>query len=480
MKPILTEHVGKATSGKATNPRWWEEEALHEHAFAVAQRIDKDQSYRRAMNLRYARLYANRDLVGLGVGLYSKASQISQAKGVTLNIIKSCVDAAAAKIASARPRPRFLTSGGDWKLQSKAKKLTKFMDGLFAAQGVYEVGQRSFIDSCVFGTGVMKVFAEDGSVTFERVMPDEILIDESEGFYGAPRQMHQRKYIARDVILAAYGTDEALKHAILAAAPGGPDVAPDKAADLIQVIESWHLKSSPEAKDGKHCISIATATLFSEEWDKERFPFVFLRWSPALVGFFGTGIAEEITGIQIEINKILRNIQQAMYITAFPRVYLDAASAVNTDHLNTFGGIIKYTNKPPTFDTPVAMNSEVYQHLDRLKNYAYEAVGISQLSASSKKPSGLDSGRALRDFQDIESERFIIAGQRYEQFYMDAAELAIDVMRDLYEDDKKIFVNVAGKGFLETIPWKDVNMEKDQYLMRVFPTSILPTLPAGL
>jgi len=125
------------------------------------------------------------------------------------------------------------------------------------------------------------------------------------------------------------------------------------------------------------------------------------------------------------------------------------------------------------------MNSEVYQHLDRLKNYAYEAVGISQLSASSKKPSGLDSGRALRDFQDIESERFIIAGQRYEQFYMDAAELAIDVMRDLYEDDKKIFVNVAGKGFLETIPWKDVNMEKDQYLMRVFPTSILPTLPAG-
>jgi hypothetical protein len=480
MNNVITEYVGKTAESQNISSRWWlVDKDVHNHAFAVAQRIDKDSSFRRNMNLRYARLYANRELMGLGVGLYAKASQVGQARGVTLNIIKSCVDAAAAKIASARPRPRFLTSGGDWKLQAKAKKLTKFMDGLFAAHNVYEVGQRCFVDSGVFGTGAMKVFGQNGQPCFERVLVDELLVDDSEGFYGEPRQMHQRKYIPRDVLLESFGKDEALAHEIKAATAGGKDVALDKAADLIQVIESWHLRSGPEAKDGRHCISIANATLLNEPYEKDRFPFVFLRWSPALVGFWGTGIAEEITGIQVEINKILRNIQNAMHLTAFPRVFVENGSMLNTDALNTFGGIVKYTGQRPQFDSPIAMNAETYQHLERLKNYAYEIVGISQLSASSKKPAGLESGRALRDFQDIESERFIIAGQRYEQFYMDAADLAIDVMADLYEENPKLAVKVAGKGFIEEIPWKDVNMKRDQYVMRVFPTSILPTLPAG-
>jgi len=481
MTNVRTEYVGRGAVERQAKSQWWLEptESVGQAAFSVASRIDKDQSFRRAMNLRYARLYSNRELMGLGVGLYSRASQIGQAKGVTLNIIKSCIDAAAAKISSARPRPRFLTSGGNWKLQAKAKKLTKFMDGLFAAQKVYEVGQRSFADACVFGTGVMKVFRQDAEVVFERVLPDEILVDDSEGFYGQPQQMHQRKFIPRDVLVAMYGDDEEMRIKIKAAQAGGTDVASNMSADLIQVIESWHLKSGPKATDGRHCISIAEMMLFEEKWDKPYFPFCFLRWSNPVVGFFGTGIAEEITGIQLEINKILRNIQQAMHITAFPRVFLETGSSVNKDAMNTFGGLVNYTGQAPTFDTPKAMNAESYQHLERLKNFAYEQVGVSQLSAASKKPAGLDSGRALRDFQDIESERFILTGQRYEQFYMDAAELAIDVMKEIVLDEPKVKIQVAGKGFIEEIPWKDVDIEKDQYVMRVFPTSILPTLPAG-
>ena len=52
------------------------------------------------------------------------------------------------------------------------------------------------------------------------------------------------------------------------------------------------------------------------------------------------------------------------------------------------------------------ISQDLFMHLDRLYNRSFEIAGISQLSAQSSKPSGLDSGRALREFSDIESERF--------------------------------------------------------------------------
>jgi hypothetical protein len=44
-----------------------------------------------------------------------------------------------------------------------------------------------------------------------------------------------------------------------------------------------------------------------------------------------------------------------------------------------------------------AMHPEVYNHLDRLYQRAYEISGISELSATGKKPAGLESGAALQD-----------------------------------------------------------------------------------
>jgi hypothetical protein len=40
------------------------------------------------------------------------------------------------------------------------------------------------------------------------------------------------------------------------------------------------------------------------------------------------------------------------------------------------------------------------------------------MSASSQKPAGLDSGVAIREFQDIETERFALVSQNYEDCYI--------------------------------------------------------------
>jgi Bacteriophage head to tail connecting protein len=483
MSNVTTEYIGQRRDEKGIKARWWLEpkEEMGRNAFAVAAQISENQSYRRTQNLRYARLYSNLEILGLQAGTYARTASQNVEARVTLNVVRACVDTAASKIAKNRPRPMFLTSGGDWKTKKRAKKLTKYIDGLFDQAKVYPIGQQCFVDACVFGTGVMHLYKEGSTIRAERVLSEEILVDDAEGIYGEPRQLHRSKYVHREVLLDLFGKDKALRQAINDAPAGMPgDNTSVYAADLIAVVESWHLRSGPNAKDGRRCLSIKGTTLVSEEWTKDYFPFVFQRWSPRLVGFYGSGLAEELVGIQIEINKILRNIQRAQALVAVPRVFVENGSQVNLNHINNqISAVIKYTGKPPVFDTPTAMTGEIYAHLDRLFNKAFEIAGISQLSATSKKPAGLDSGVALREYNDIESERFAVTGQRYEQFFIDAADIAVDMSHDLYAENPDLMVHAPGKGFIETIKWKEVSMKKDAYIMRVFPTSILPTTPAG-
>jgi hypothetical protein len=218
-------------------------------------------------------------------------------------------------------------------------------------------------------------------------------------------------------------------------------------------------------------------------YEQDSFPFAFLHWSQGLTGFWGIGLAEELTGIQLEINKILRNIQTAQDICSVPRVFVDAGSQVSGAALqaNPQGlSVVRYTGEAPKFLTASAMPGEIYSHLDRLVRQAYEITGVSQMSATSRKPSGLDSGVALREYADIESERFVLVGQRWEAFVLRLAELGVQQAKELYEMRPDLNVRVAvGRGALEHIKWKDVQMEAEQYLLRCFPTSLLPTTPAG-
>jgi len=360
----------------------------------------------------------------------------------------------------------------------KAKQLSKYIEGLFDAENVYQLGQQVFRDSLVFGIGIIKVLNNGESVSFERVLPDEIMLDEGEAFYGQPRQIHQRRFIAREVLVGLFP-----KHAESIRTAQSSFAEEDSAnPDLIPVLESWHLASSSDAKDGKRVVSISNATLVEAPYEYAHFPFAILRWSESLTGWWGTGLTEELTPLQIEINKLLRNIQAAQDICAVPRVFIEAGSSVNGASLqaNPQGlSVVRYQGTKPDFMTASAMPGEIYSHLDRLVNKAYEITGISQLSAASKKPAGLDSGVAIREYQDIESERFQLVGQRYEKFFLDLAKLAVEESKTLFEANPKLNVLVAIKGRAEKIVWKDVQLKRDQYLLRCFPTSLLPTTPAG-
>jgi hypothetical protein len=462
------------------NPYWWKEKAdeLHKSVFPKIKHLDEQQSYRSAANLRHMRLYGNFELMGLQNYQYARqSSAYNTTNRVTFNIVQSMIDTVVSKITKNRPKPTFLTDGGDFSLQQRGKKLGKFAEGRFQSAKYYQIATQAFMDACIFGTGAIKFFRDGTEIKAERVMIDEIIIDDSEALYGAPRQIHQKKQIHKDMVKAMFPD----KHGFIDQLGLGSEYYNSNTQnDMITVVESWHLRSGKDADDGKHTITIENCTLFEEEYTKDYLPFVFIRWGTRPLGFFGQGIAEQLMGIQLEINKILKTIQVSMHLTSIPKVFVEASSKVVTAHLdNKIGGVIKYVGTKPSYESVSAIPQDLFQHLDRLFNRAYEIIGISQLSAQSAKPAGLESGKALREFTDIESERFQAVGMRYEESFMEAAKIFIDMSKDIYEETGEMKVKVKGEGFLETIDWKEIDLKEDQYMMQIYPTSSLSKHPSG-
>lgn len=462
------------------NRLWWllDDKEIFQHLVPLYDRIDMRQRYRRVKNIRHARLYENMEIIGLQAGLYGRlANEINTKNRVTLNVTKSCIDTATSKIAKMKPRPMFLTIDGDWDKQERAKKLTKYFDGLFQGptMKVYEKKQLSFRDGAIFGTGPLKLFVNQSKqIEAERCIIDELLVDDAEAIYGSPRTLYQMKMVDRELLAKQFPESE---HEIRSVKGGYKNEVNDESSnDLVRVIEAWRLPSHKGAQDGRHVIVIDNCTLYARKYKMQRFPFVFDRWNSHVTGFYGYGLAEELIGIQLEINKLLRTIQLAQHIMCVPRVWIEHNSKVVTANINNeVAGVGKYVGQPPVATTWPAMSPEVYQHVENLYKKAYEITGISMLSAQSSKPAGLNSGAAIRTFQDVESDRFQIVSQQYEQSFLDITSLCIDLLQDGGKNKVKA---VEGQG-VENLEWDDIKLDEEEYDLRVFPTSILPTQPAG-
>jgi hypothetical protein len=493
---VSTKTIRKPPPGADVTGRWWlvPDKELHTSVVQVVHHIRENQRYREMTMLENARLYHGRQVMGLGIGMYIRPGQVLRTSGrLAFNVVKSCADTACAKIAKNKPRPLFLTSRGPYALQRKAEWLTQYIEGVYYDAKAYDVGQTVFLDSCVFGTGAMRVFwdyddEDQARIRVERAHPWELLIDFEDGRYGQPQQMHHVRWMYREQL-----SDQFPKMAKqIEAAKGLPlDTTSNQpvevlgARDKVQVVESWHLRSGPNTDDGKHCLVVDGATLHVEPYDAPTFPFVFMRWNPSILDFWGVGLAEELLPIQVEINRTARAIQSAQHLVASPRVFMQHGSQVVPSHLNPGGGdripIVKYVGAPPVFQTATAMNAESYQYLESLIKHAYEMTGISQMSAQAQKPEGLNSGVALREYNDTASERFVLTSQRWESFYMDLARLVIDMSRRAYRDggDRKLRTKGTDGKFLREIKWSDLDPEDDEFRMEVYPTSMLPATPSG-
>jgi len=486
VKNKVTFKTQPATSAMVLSQWWLEQDADKAAALMLtsAAYLKESQQYRYRQAAIYARLYGNQSLYSFAG---SNISKMDQTYGLpqerpTFNLIQSVTDTLVSRIAQSRPQPVFLTDNGDYRQRNLAKKLNNFILGEFYQTKAYELGAIALRDALVEGTGIIHIYeTPDAKAGLERVLLTELLVDPNEAMYGDPRQLYRIKLVDREVLIANFPK---FKKKLEIAAKAYPDNSADSSktvSDLIMVVEGWHLRSGKNTNDGRHTLACSAGFLVDEEFTKDRFPFTFLHYSPRLLGFWSQGVAEQLMGTQMELNSILFTISRAIKLVGVPRVFQEEGSkVVAAHHSNEVGVIVKYRGVKPSYEVAPCNAPELYAERDKLIAYGYQQSGVSALQASSQKPQGLDSGEAIRTYDDISTDRFASLSRRYDNMFIDLTYQIADLACDIAERDgayATIYPNKNGTKEID-LP-KAALLLKNEFVVQCFTQSSLPKDPAG-
>lgn len=398
----------------------------------------------------------------------------------TANVCYSCTDTLVSRITQDRPKPVFLTDGGDYKERKLAKEANQFIQGELFRTKAYDLAALMLRDACVLGNGLIKVLPRDGKVCLERTLETELLVDFNDGYYNCPQQLIQLKLVDRAVIEAHFPKKAAM---IAGAQSGNVDSTPrstDTIADQFIISEAWRLPTSSGADDGRHVIVCSEGVILDEPWKKMKFPFVKLSYNPNIIGWFAQGLIEILMPTQMEIYRMLIVASQAIELMGVPRIFIDELSKImETSFNNRIGTIIKGRGNPPQFLNATSNAPEIYQWIQWLIQNAYNMSGISQLSASGVKPAGLNSGEALRESDDIQNVRFEPLAKRYQNVFNELSYMMIDCAQDIVEETGKYTTVYPGKDGTHEVDFKVIKGLRDTYIIQCYDESSLPKDPAG-
>lgn len=478
--------VGGPTAPAPTT-LWFQEDDPDERAHVLMttiRSIDSRQSSISLGNRRHAEIYASYLPVGLS---YSSPTGYSRPQvQATRNVIRSVCETATALIGKNLPRPRIVTDGGDWHLQRKARQLDKFLVGIYSQGKYYQAAQHAFRDATIFGTGAYLLRPckkPEWHLVAERVLIDDLIVDEQECTSSfTPKNYYLRKVVPVHEAVKQFGKDDETIDMLVAASGKQPMAWPgmrNTPADHVTLIEAWHIE---EEGTGIHIVSCDGGELFSEPWKFPWSPLVVLYWSPPVSGFYGDGVAYRQFGRQKRINYLYRWIQRCQDLIAVPRVWVDATNGpLKVQVSNEIGEIVGVRGTPPVFQTPQAVGPEIYNWLNELEAGGYEDEGISQMSASNQLPQGVESAPAQREYSFKEGQRFAPVSQRWEDAVAkETAAKSIAMYKDQYENTSvHPKTKWANRRLVEEIPWDEVDLETEQYEIRVEASSLADLSPSG-
>jgi hypothetical protein len=489
---MRTRPKADGTDNKGLLAEWWkadDEQRLAAELCGTLAYLKTNQTYRMRQLAVDVRMYC-----GLSVYSYagSNVSKMDRTKTLpddrpTFNLIQACTDTLISRISQNEPQPKFLTDGADYKQRHLAQELNRFILGEFYQTKAYIKAVKMLRDCITMGTGCLKVYEGDsGKVCVDRVLPTDLFVDDNDSLNGDPQQLLQMKLVDRDRLLA----NSPKKYAkVIADTPQSyPDNAPDSGrttADQVMVVEGWKLPSGPDPEapgyiSGRHTIATINGIIFDEPWNKPKFPFVFCNYSDPFLGFWAQGLATQLFGTQLSLNRILYTITRAITLVGVPRVFIDQSSKVVKAHNNNeIGVLITYSGTKPSYEVAPCNAPELYAERDKLIEYGFKQCGVSDMQATGQKASGLNSGEAIRSFDDVNSDRFSALSKKYDNVFIDLAYLITDVSMDIAKRDGSYQTVYPNKDGTKEINLPKMSFLKDPFVIQCFTESALPRTPAG-
>ena len=328
------------------------------------------------------------------VGLYNidESPENDTTLTPSINVIKSCIDTLTSKIAQSKVRPFFNCINGTFKDINVCKNAQQYFDQYFDIEEVNKKVSMAFRDACIFDHGVIYVDSETKSIT--KALPWQVFVRPAELTYNNVTRAY---YCQNDYPVSML--PEKYRNKVLKANPDQEYVTYGIYYDTVDQCKAVYITELDFVE--------------IEKYEGNRVPFIFLWYNNPIHGGSSVSVVDMLYGIQCEVNTLMSKVKDASQLSPALTFFLpDDATIKSTQLNNRVGNVITYkatsdmSGSPVTVATPNFIDSQYIELINNLKETAYEMVGISQLSAQSKKPSGLNSGIALQTVEDVESERF--------------------------------------------------------------------------
>lgn len=352
------------------------------------------------------------------VGFYQRGTfniEDDTTSSIQENIIASCIETLCSKIASQKVRPFFNTVNGTFKEMQVARQAQTFFDQLYEENNVNKKVVSAFRDACIFDKGFIKI-SEEG---ITNRLPWNIFLDPREVSY------NQITHIA-EKLPKTPGRILKLKYNVTRGVDTNLDYTVYEYYDVME-----HIKAVYVVELNYVAISAYTPDIV---------PYLQISYSDPIKSNTSQSVVDQLYGIQMQIDDLLAVIKDSIQLNPGMTLLVPRSANIKTNMLsNRTGQIIQYdpipgqSANPVTWATNDIISGQFVQLLDKLKNDAYEIVGISQLSATSQKPEGLNSGVALSTMEDIESDRFETQLNNVIRLYVDIAKACLDIFPP--EDD---------------------------------------------
>lgn len=370
--------------------------------------------------------------VGYIDDVYSEDSVVPK-----LNVVKSAIDAVVSKISTAHCRPFVNTVKGSFKTIQICKQLQVFFDYYFDEKNVQSKITEALRDACIFDSGYLYLDEING----------DIKVVEPWNVYTRQREKNDFRSVYVEFPNASV---DSLKDEDFEFLNSG-----EKRGLYVTIGYFYDTRSKTKAT----LVNRQIRDISSLQSDV--IPVCPIYYTMPIVGNTTLSIADMLKGIQVEVDELMMRISDASVLNPAQTILLGNASNIKVGQLNNkVGNVVQYNSQNPAgagvdVVTPEFISSQYITLLDNLIEKAYNMVGISQLSAQGKKPSGLDSGVALATQADIESDRFQVLLDQYIRTFTELAKIVVKV----FEANKDI---IKPNRYNLKLTWGDVEKEYDK------------------
>ena len=450
--------------------RWWALEGKQalEGVWATVRELQTNSESRLDAYARYLEAYdVELPTNGRRGSPYRRADE----EVLTPNKYRRILDTVQAKIIRNKILPQAVSTGGDYSTRARAKGFSLFLEGLLATERMDEIADLGVRDALLCGFAAVKVTPDAGRVNFERLKPWCLHLRDAECNGGMPRRMYYVDDFDRGALADMFPESEsAIMAAPMPSNVGSTRLTSTYNPDAVRVVEAWSLGT--EDKPGRHIIAIEGHELLSEEWTEPTFPIAVLRYYAPPVGFFPVPVAKLLLPIQRELEFTAAKLQRTFRIMSSAHFIVAPGVEFSTEQMTNEPGTIWRANPGQIQPfSPPAVAPDLYRYFTDLGPMMTEMSGASAMSVANQKPGGVTSGIALQTLDDVEAEGFLAMHRAFASWHVEIAKLAIRACAVVAEENPKFAVRVMGKGRAQTIRWRDVAMDNDEYEIRVMPTS---------